>query len=141
MTARSGIVLSETKQPQQQTKELTLKTPYFRRIDDWECLLLEAKSEQGICTLTDSHSSTIQIKVTDLEPYPTHVTATSDFPATAYSLGGQIHEVFWIKDPLTAYAGNVLEVMPMNGADKVRIPLRFAKPCADPSAGALLLAV
>jgi hypothetical protein len=119
-----------------------VSTIYFRRIGEWECLLLESKSDQGVWKLTDSHSNTVPVRATELEPYPTHVIATKDFPKTAYSLGGQIHEVFWIKDPLTAYAGQTLEVIPVSGGtDSVRIPTQCAQPCADPSTRAALLAV
>lgn len=119
-----------------------MNTTYFRRIGEWECLVLEAKSAQGIWTLTDSRSHPVRVKSTDLEPYPTHVIATRDFPATDHSLGGQIHEVFWIKDPLTAHAGQTLEVIPMSGGtERVRIPTKFAEPCADPSTRALPMAV
>lgn len=109
-----------------------MSTLYFRRVDDWECLVLEAKPSQRIWRLTDSRSNTVEADPMGLEPYPTHVIATRDFPPTEHSLGGQIHEVFWIKDPLTAYAGTVLEVVPVNGGTAVLIPIRYAEPHEDP---------
>jgi hypothetical protein len=96
----------------------------FRRIGEWECLTLDSKVG-GTFYLTNSKSIPVSFEEKELEVYPTHVIAKSDFA------GGQRFEIFEIRDPLNARMGQELEVWSRQES-KVLIPTRLAEPIPDP---------
>ncbi len=99
----------------------------FRRIGEWECLVLE-KVENGLHYLLTATSVTIRVQSDDLEPYPEFVMAKEDFE------GGQRNEVFRIEKPTDALIGHALEVTPIVGTNtRVMLPIWLAEATSDPA--------
>jgi hypothetical protein len=100
---------------------------HFRRVGEWECLVLERIRGDDYHVITAA-SINIRVKKDDLQPYPAYVMAKSDFH------GGQRHEVFRIRNPLEALVGAALEVVTTVGEERVvSLPIWLAVATDEPA--------